>query len=174
MEEQTAKHVWISELTGGIFVQKDDAPTAVDVQGRRIYRARLYGTVVSTDEVVIDDSTGSLLVRAFDNPINVNIGDIVLVIGKPRIHNNEQYILGEIIKKIDEKWLEIRNRLHPKPNVDQKGKVIDTVRKLDSGDGADYNKVVADAGNNTEELIVHLIAVGELFETTPGKLKVLE
>ncbi len=171
MEQQTATHVWVSELLSGSFVQKEDEPSSVLIKNRTIYKARLYGTVVSTEELVIDDGTGSIIVRTFDTIHKVEIGDTVIVIGRPRLHNQEAYILGEIVKKIDKKWFELREKQHPKPITDQHDLALETVRFLDKGGGADYNELITKFG---EELITHLITTGELYETRPGKLKILE
>ncbi len=175
MEERpTAVHVWITELLNGKLIQNDDAPSAIVAGDKSIYKARIYGIVVSSDELIVDDGTGSILVRTFETPISINLGDPVLIIGKPRLYNQQTYILGEILKKIDKKWLEIREKQHPKPSADQRATALNLVRTLDKGDGADYNQVAAQIGKNGEELIVHLLSVGEIYETRPGKLKVLE
>jgi len=172
-QRQPALHAWITELLSGSFVQQDDAPSAVQVNGATISRVRLYGTVVSVNELVVDDGTGSLLVRTFDTSFKVNVGDPVLVIGIPRTYDGQPYLLGEIVKKVDMQWLVLREKQYPR-QTNQKSQVIDIVRSLDAGNGADYNEVTSKLGKNGEELIVHLLAVGELFETRPGKLKVLE
>jgi len=171
VERATAIPAWITELLSGSITQQEGT-SVLEINGKTIHRARILGVVVSTEELVIDDGTGSILVRTFDMPFPVQIGDIVLAIGRPRTYDNQPYLLGEIVKKIDTKWLELRSKQQPKPeSKDKNADAISTVRSLDSGEGADYDKVAAKVG---EELIVHLLAVGELFETRPGKLKVLE
>lgn len=165
--------IWITELLSGSFEQQPDMPAQVILaDGTALERLRIHGIVVSTNDLVIDDGTGSILVRSFETTTPVSIGDPVLVIGKPRVYNGQQYVLGEIVKKIDPKWIELRKKTTLAP-ITQQQDVLSIVRQLDSGDGADYNAVLAQIGNN-EEKIVHLLAVGELFETRPGKLKVLE
>lgn len=175
MEQQPAIHTWITELLSASHIQKEDEPGAILLQnGTTIRQARIYGTTVSTNELIVDDGTGSILVRTFADKFQVNIGDTILVIGKPRVYNQECYILGEVVKKIDKKWLEVREKQHPRPQPTKQEDAVSIVKQLDSGEGADYNQVIAKLGKNGEELIVHLLAVGELFETRPGKLKVLE
>ena len=172
-QRQPAEHIWISELLSGSFIQQEDAPGALEINSKTIYRARLNGTVVSTDELVVDDGTGSILVRTFDKSFNVKLGDPVLVIGIPRVYESQPYLLGEIVKKIDAKWLEVRAKQHSR-RTDQSSDAVSIVRSLDKGNGADYDEVTAKLGKKGEELIVHLLATGELFETRPGKIKVLE
>ncbi|VVB80899.1 Uncharacterised protein [uncultured archaeon] len=166
MERDTAKHVWISELLSGSLIPKEDSPTEIMLKdGSTINRARIYGVAVSTNELVVDDSTGSILIRTFENAFDTKIGDTVLVIGRPRIYDNQCYILGEIVKKIDPKWLEIREKIHPRQDP------ISIIRALDTGEGADYQKVVNKIG---EDKVIHLLSTGEIFETRPGKLRILE
>ncbi len=159
----------ISELLSGTYSEQEDGPGTVSINGTQIERVRIYGIAVSAGELVVDDGTGSILVRSFDSTYPVSIGDFILVIGKPRMYKNEFYLLGEIVKKVDAKWLDIHKKNTPTKQQD----VLSIVRTLDTGEGADYNAVLSRIGNN-EEKIVHLLAMGELFETKPGKLKVLE
>ena len=175
-QREPAVHAWISELHSGSVVQNEDTPSSVVLpSGITAYRVRLYGIAVSQDELVIDDGTGSVNVRAFDQRFTFNIGEPILVIGKPRLYNEQLYILGEIVKRVDTGWLHLREKQHPKPTMQNpKENAIEIVRSLDAGDGADYTSVISKLGGKGEELIVHLLAVGELFETKPGKLKILE
>ena len=168
-QRKPAVPIRISELLSGTYSEQEDGPGTVIVDGTQIERARIYGIAVSTGELVVDDGTGSILVRSFDATYPISVGDAILVIGKPRMYKNEFYLLGEIVKKVDAKWIDVHKKRMPAKQHD----VLSIVRELDSGEGADYNAVLSKIGNN-EEKIVHLLAVGELFETKPGKLKVLE
>jgi len=176
VERHTAVHVWISELLSSSFIQQEDAPAvAVLPNGTAYNRVRIYGVVVSTDELVVDDGSGSIVVKTFDAPSTLTIGDPVLIIGRPRQYSNQYYLLGEIVKPIDSKWLELRNKQHPQQQqTNGKSQALALIRKLDTGDGTDYNEVVTKLGAKGEEIIVHLLSVGELFETRPGRLKILE
>ena len=168
VERQTAIPVWISELLSGRFDQQEDSPSAVILpDGRTLQRARLYGIVVSMPELVIDDGTGSILVRTFESQSKSQVGDPVLVIGRPRVYNGQPYLLGEIIKTINPAWLQLRKQ--PKTQ-----NPLEIVRNLDSGEGADYDEVIKRIGTKGEETVLHLLSTGELFETKPGKLKLLE
>ena len=53
-------------------------------------------------------------------------------------------------------------------------KVYALIKELDAGSGADFEGVVAKAGENSEKIIKSLLMEGEIFEVSPGKLKVLE
>ncbi len=166
-----AVHTWISELSGASFIEEEDAPSSLVLRdGRRISRVRLYGLVVSR-ELVVDDGTGSIHLECFEGKRFFEIGCPVIVIGRPRMFNQELYILVEVIREIDVSWVSFAKKRWPLPeDVDP----LSVVRELDSGDGADYDLVVSRLGKKGEDMVIHLLAVGELFETRPGKLKVLE
>lgn len=170
----TAMHVWVAELLQGTFRETEGASELV-FSGGVAQRIRIYGFVVSRDELVVDDGTGSVVVRSFDRSFVAELGSPILVIGRPRVYAGEKYVLGELVKKVDPKWIELARRKRPfVQQVSPNERALVLVRKLDSGEGADYDKVVAELGANGEELVIHLLAVGELFETKPGRLKVLE
>ena len=170
-QKPTAIPVWISELRSGRFAQQEDAPSAVILQdGKELQRVRLYGVIVSTNELVVDDGTGSILIRTFETPTNAQIGDPVLVIGRPRVYNEQPYLLGEIIKTVHPDWLQLRKKQAPIKTQNP----LEIVRALDNGEGADYDEVLKRIGTKGEDIIVHLLSTGEIFETKPGKLKLLE
>lgn len=53
-------------------------------------------------------------------------------------------------------------------------KVRSMIREMDSGSGADYEEIIAKAGANSDKAIKSLLLCGDIFEVSPGKLKVLE
>lgn len=178
----TAVKVWIADFDNCTFVQKEDAPSvAVLLDGRAVSRVSIVGTVVASDPLLVDDGTGIVSVRSFDKPFNVELGSFVLIIGRLRDYLSEKYVAGEIVKQVDAKWLEVRKlelpfsvRVVEKSEAPNSTNVLNIVRSLDLGDGADFDSVVSKIGPSGEELIVRLLALGELFETRPGRLKVLE
>ena len=155
--------------------------------------------------IYIDDGTAKLSVRSFEQNAMLEarqVGDIVFAIGKPREYGREIYVLPEIIKPAaDIHWVELRalelrkqpvaeQALEPEIKaagetesvveefVDDDGsakKLLDQIRSLDVGAGAEYETVVSKAGiENAEKTLLNLLKNGEVFEVSPGKLKVLE
>lgn len=111
----------ISEIVNGKFVKEEGfTPNYVKTAfGEKISRANIIGSVVSKDLsqqqspiVLVDDGTEKITVRSFDNPgvfNNAEVGDAVIVIGKPREFGNENYIAVEILKKLNSlRWAEVR------------------------------------------------------------------
>lgn len=179
----TAVKVWIADLDNCTFVQKEDAPSvAVLLDGRELSRVNIVGTVVGSDDpLLVDDGTGIISVRSFDKPFLAELGSFVVVIGRLREYLGEKYVAGEIVKQVDAKWFEVRKlelpfsvRVVEKSEAPNSNNVLGIVRSLDSGDGADFDSVVSKIGPSGEEMVVRLLALGELFETRPGRLKVLE
>ncbi len=62
--------------------------------------------------ITIDDGTGNLRIKTFSDNIklleNIEPGHTILAIGMLRYFNNELYILPEIIKTLDPRWLLVR------------------------------------------------------------------
>lgn len=132
----------------------------------------------------------------------LSIGDPVFIIGRPREYGQEIYVLPEIIKKIENmKWLEVRQlelakiKVVPEENSPQEdlpieeqeetveeeviedkgvGAVKEAIRGTDSGSGADYEEIVKKVGSDADKIISNMLKNGDVFEVSPGKLKLLE
>ncbi len=204
-ERQVAHKIKVKAILDEKFVKQEGMlPSYITHRGKKISRVNIVGTVVAKDvnelfeSIVIDDGSGSISVRSFEkngNFQNFALGDIVLIIGKIREYGNERYIVNEIIKKInDRKFVDLRkleinlSELKCAPEEIKESedaaeeeietplkKVFEIIKKLDSGDGADFYGVVKDSGvENCEGVIESLLKMGHVFELKPGKLKVLE
>jgi RPA family protein len=111
---QTTVKARISDLVNSKFVKKEGLePSYVLTElGQKISRANLVGTIVDKfmsedgnySSVTLDDDSDSIRIKAFkdDSKIfdNMEIGDLVMVIGKVREYAGENYIIPEIVKKI--------------------------------------------------------------------------
>jgi RPA family protein len=209
----------IGNLLSGRYIKQDGMLPNYVLLGNemKISRVNVVGVVVSVGDesgyksVFMDDGSGKLSVRSFEQNVSLdslNIGDCVLIIGRPREFGNEIYILPEIVKKIENpKWLELRklelsNAVSPKissaPEAKQvsKGavpqavveedfvesassginnKICGIIKDIDSGQGADFEEVIKQADDSgAEKIILSLMKNGDVFEVSPGKLKVLE
>jgi len=62
--------------------------------------------------LTLDDGTGQIRIKAFSDHIklieNIQLGETILVIGTLRYFANELYILPEIVKPLDTRWLLVR------------------------------------------------------------------
>jgi len=196
---QVAYIVSIKDLVNGVFVKEDGwTPNYVNIADKHVSRVNIIGAVISVVEdeamqnTVIDDGTGKISVKNFENKISVAIGDIVLVVGRVRSYGNEIYLTPEIIKKsIHTKWNLVWKRLALKKESSKEYKniiveetvaetqdsrnrvkeILQKIRDLDDGNGADYEELLKLFSNNS---ISDLLTQGEIFEIKPGKIKVLD
>lgn len=199
MMRQVALKVRVKDLVEGGYVKKEGwDPNFIELpDGRRCSRANVIAVVISTTEnnLTIDDGSASIVIRSFEPmPMmqNLSVGDVILVIGRPREYQDSKYIMPEIIKKItNPKWVEVRKKelqntsgivkKNPEPVVAEE-KIVETepqtdilsiIRKLDKGDGADIEEITSQVPN-ADSVIEMLLKEGEIFELRPGRLKVLE
>ena len=196
---QTARKCRILHLKNGNYIQQEGwNPNYVETELGNISRVNIMAVVVSSENNVltVDDGTGTMELRSFDTPLTFEIGDRVLIIARPRVYNDQMYLASEIVKKLpDDGWLEYRKlelELTPKIKTVEKiipvvestvikeaskqlktaDEILETIRKLDSGDGANIDEVATTP--EIERIINLLMEEGEIFETKPGKLKVLD
>jgi len=248
---QVAMKVRLQDIANGTYVRVNGEwePNFIQTtDGRTISRANVIGVVVSEPEMnnfVIDDGTAKVPVRIFnDMKMDAALGDVVLLIGRPREFNQQIFIVPEIIKKIEnKKWIDyrklelsmllkdvvepkvetiepVKQAVEPvkkqidaieetdvdKPVSEEKiekpqqnepevktveaatkeppadevmdnpiDKIIEIIKDMDKGDGADTEEVIdASKVSNCEQILDNLLKEGEIFEITSGKLKVLE
>jgi len=221
IKREVAHKVRINDVIKGDYVKREGwNPNFILINSKQVSRVNIMGVVVSVPEdgasyksITLDDGSGRIEARSFDNPKlfdNVAIGDIVLIIGRPREYNSAKYLIAEIIRKIEnKKWMEVRKlelKSEPEvvasvpesptetpdkgsspsessshseppipPELSKSESIYNTIKKLDSGEGAPTNEVINQSKNpDTEKMIESLLKDGEIFEPSPGRLKVLE
>ena len=201
IKRETAIICMVDDLLRGSFIKTEGwNPSYFSTELGDISRVNIMGVVVSKDpanRLVIDDSSGRIVLRSFENEAfaGVNIGDLITVIGRPRVYNEEKYVLPEIVRKIGQKWgvfrqlqLEALEKKRKKvkkedrvllkeesQSVNYFQKILEFIKDLDTGEGAEIGDVKKRSNApNAEELIKKLIEEGEIFEIRPGKLKILE
>lgn len=202
-KRQIAYKVRIKEIISGKYVKEEGewTPNYIETAGKHVSRVNLIGTVVSAPSTetnfksfVLDDGSGKINVRSFEkNNIfsNIDIGDVILMIGRPREYGSEKYIVPEIIKKIDDhRWLKVRALELEKDTSQEKIKteikieeiketplnnIFNIIKELDKADGVDIEEIISVSKNqNVEKIIKTLLEGGEIFEIRPGKFRVLE
>ena len=183
---QTAVICTLEDINEGEWVQRESPdPSGIRTSKGFLSRVNIIGVIVerpTEQSIVFEDGTGRMTARSFD-PLpqldRVDVGDVVLVIGRPREYNGERYIVLEICKKLDKRWVvyrqkqlgvkqELKEELSGNPVQD----TLTTIRELDDGGGADVDAVIKRVGD--ERIITTLLEEGEIFEMRPGKVKVLE
>ena len=232
MENKTAYHrdaavkTVISELLEGRYAQEqEDAPNyLLTANNDKIYRLNLMATILhkqvqgAITEFILDDGSGQIALRSFEENQQLdqlNVGKVVMIIGKLRKYNQERYIAPEMVKLINPEWLkvralEMRDVITPKmltipvhqiaeqkvgeevkmglakneigQSEEEVGgvellpiqKVIKLIQELDQGEGVMMDEIISKSlVNNTEQLLEKMLESGEIFQNSPGKVKVL-
>ncbi|PIN80058.1 hypothetical protein COV11_04725 [Candidatus Woesearchaeota archaeon CG10_big_fil_rev_8_21_14_0_10_30_7] len=186
MNDLFAKKLRIVDiLNSSYFKEAGMNPNYLIFNEIKVFRVNVIGTLVGLrieeNEAELDDSTGMILLKSFEQK-NIfetfNIGDLVLVIGKPREFGSK-YIVPEIIKKTSIEWLKIRKiELGNYDVVEEKSveikedNLIKRIEELDDGSGAPVDVLIEENSANEEKLKV-LLKEGEIFQPSPGKVKIL-
>ncbi|HYD03097.1 MAG TPA: hypothetical protein VEC16_02255 [Alphaproteobacteria bacterium] len=208
IKRQTAYKCTIDTLNKGIFVKKTGWESSYIVTDYGDFaRVNIIAVVVERQEagVVIDDGTGQISGRLFDKTEqldSISIGDIVIVIGKPRDYNDKMYLTIEIIKKISPEWIGYRkkeltlikkirettsNQAQAKParqlepeivqnesTFASKERVAKIIKDLDRGSGANIDDVLRmSKASNGEEIISDMLMRGEIYEFKAGHVKLM-
>ncbi len=140
------KKVRIFDLVNGKF-SKGDVETKkpsflITPYGEKVSRVDIVGTVtekfVSEDEnygvITLDDGTEAIRVKGFENKVKflkqIEVGDIVRVIGRVRFFNDEIYVSLEVLIKIDDPNFELLRKVELLKKIKQRKSVIEKVREL--------------------------------------------
>ena len=199
IRRQTAYKLSIKQIHSANYTHMQGwEPNYLSLENAKVSRVNVIAIVISIDNntLKIDDGTESIELRAFQETTGlskVKVGDLVLVIARPREYSGQKYLVPEIIKVLDnKKWLEYRKKevlsQKLKPIVETTSidevpmqeennlsSIINKIKDLDKGDGAQIEEVISNLNMvNVEKSIETLLNEGEIFEIRPGRLKVLD
>ncbi|MBW2997946.1 hypothetical protein KY321_00265 [Candidatus Woesearchaeota archaeon] len=204
IKRETAYKVKIKDLIKGKYVVTGETESNyIEIKDKKVSRSNIIGIII-TDEnnnYSIDDGSGEIVLRDFNEkiPENLNTGDLILLIGKPREYNEDKYIVPEIIKKIDdEKWVEYRKlelnedgsetsdknedseEIKTKEfNIERPEDILNEIKDIivanDKGDGTSMQTILEKLNDKTdgEENIKKLLKIGEIYEIKPSVYKIL-
>lgn len=113
-QRQTAYKVWIKDIVNSKLIKQDGEwdPSYIEVNREKISRVNIIAVNIfkyiaengNYCSITLDDSSDTIRLKAWreDSRLleNINVGDIVLVIGRIKEYNDERYILPEIVKII--------------------------------------------------------------------------
>jgi RPA family protein len=206
IRRQTAYKCNISTLNSGVFVKKQGwESNYLMTEYGDFSRINLLAVVVGKEEnsLTLDDGTGQISGRLFEKVEqlnNIQIGSVVLIIGRPREYNNKIYLTLEIVKNIDPGWIEYRKKeltlvqkirtLNDLPKVEKKtlepeiieststlgskDRIAKLIKELDKGDGASIDDVIRFSKiTNGEEIISDMMMRGEIYESKAGHIRLM-
>ncbi|MBU0471310.1 MAG: hypothetical protein KKF89_05895 [Nanoarchaeota archaeon] len=200
VKRQTAKKCRIKDILEGRYIKREGwEPNYLETPIGKISRINIIGVVISLDEnaITIDDGSGKIQLRTFEEKNNFKkneIGEIIIVIGKPRVFNEQKYVVPEIIKKIKNlKWIEHRllelketklkkvettkpiieenNSLNTINNTEE---ILKKICEMDKGMGVKIEELIKSSNHvNANNLINQMIEHGDIFEIKPGIVKII-
>lgn len=198
-KRQIAYKLQIKDILNGTYHQQEgwQPNYLLTLNSQKVSRVNLIATIIEKTQdqsinLLLDDGTGQITVRIFEalkTPLP-QVGDSVLIIAKIREFNQEKYLMPEIIKQIKNlAWIQVR-RLELKdssspPQITEKEvdevslapyeNLLNLIKKIDQGDGVDIGDLVKKSTlTDCEELIENLLKEGEVFEISPGRIKILK
>ncbi|MHA1199320.1 MAG: hypothetical protein ACTSQF_08250 [Candidatus Heimdallarchaeaceae archaeon] len=201
---------YIFDIVNGRVVKEGDEKyrwVLISSNGEKIYKMRLSGTIVSkyygakTDEkksfasLTIDDGTDTIRVKGWEETADALNrffeGEEIEIIGKPRLGEDEIYVLPEEFLKIDDYNKELYLRSKKIKRYVKKNLVIPTEEKIaeknllaekemiwaiiaDSEEGVELDFLIEETKleKATIESIIHeLLNNGDIYEPTALKFK---
>jgi len=143
--------------------------------------------------LTVDDGSGQIKARVFGEDISkfkdLTQGDTILIIGLLRSFNEELYILPEIIKKQDPRYLLVR-KLEIEKETPQlltsnqkqeikslRDNIIDSIKGEEQNEGIDKDQIIMKYKDSKPELITQeiqkLLEEGIIYEPRPGRVRYL-
>lgn len=202
-KRETAYKLRIGDLLIGnqIFEQSENLNPRLqflELGNKRIIRVNVIANVVDKfssegerrfASITLDDGSGQIRARLFGEDINkftiLSQGDTLIIIGLLRSFNKELYILPEIIKKAEPKYLLVRKleieKSFPQEQDKQKIKalrdeVIEKIRQAEKNGGIDKDEIIMNIKaqpNLISQEIQKLLEEGIIYEPRPGRVRYL-
>ena len=201
MKRNTAYKLRIGAIQQGKPFIEGDRFTFLELGDKKIVRVNIVANVVEKFEsegekkylsLTIDDASGQIRIKTFGDDVakfsGTNQGDTIIVIGNLRSYNNEIYILPEIIKNIDPRYLLVRKleieQSTPEVKTPEKkqeikavkDQIIDMIKSSESDGGLNADKLIMEikaSPNLINQEIQKLLEEGIIYEPRPGKFRFL-
>ncbi len=204
MSEQFKRNIAYKLRVGDILMGKPifdgERFSFLELGDKKIIRVNIIANIVDKYEsegekrflvFTIDDGTGQIKARAFAEDVekfNKFVqGQTVVVIGVLRSFNNEIYILPEIIKEKDPRYLLLRklevektkNQTTPEIPKEKikalKDRLLEKIKEAEEEGGIDTEKLIMNITDATPEIINSeirkLLEEGIIFEPRPGRVR---
>jgi len=138
--------------------------------------------------LTVDDASGQIRLKVFGDDIeilrNLTQGDTLQIIGNLREWNGELYVIPEIAKKVDPRWLlvrklEIQNSRKGLPFENTspiRDTIIQKIKDAETDGGIDVDKIIMDTEASPDIIngeIKKLLEEGLIYEPRPGRVRYL-
>jgi len=184
-----------------IFDSETDRFSFIELGDKKIIRVNIIGNIVDRYEsegekkylfFTLDDGSGQIKLRIFGDDVDkfmgVRQGQTIIVIGNLRNFNNETYILPEIIKEQDTRYLLIRKlefekiRSENSPRIEDKKQIIaikdqilEKIKSSEEKGGLEMDRLILELRNVSSEIINQeirkMLEEGIIFEPRPGVVR---
>jgi len=175
----------------------------LELGDKKIVRINIVGNIVDKYEnegekkyifFTLDDGSGQIKIRTFGDDSEkfkrIMQGQTIVVIGNLRSFNNEVYIIPEIMKGQDSRYLLIRkmevekDRKDSAPTIENKEQVkaikdqiLDLIKNSEEQGGIEADEIIMKLRETSPEIINQetkkLLEEGICFEPRPGKIRYL-
>lgn len=209
-KRSVAVRAYISEIKHALPEEIDGITYLITETGLPLKRVKVIGTVIdkfvqpaspkesNSDEpkksygsITIVDSTDTIRIKVWGPAVkqldNIELEDLVMIVGKPRIFGDEIYVTPEFLRKINNtNWLlyheaEILLRKVHEKNININvllGKLIETIKSDDKGSGVTYDHLLDKFKNIPAPVIrralVLLLNNGDIYEYSEKSYKFVE
>ncbi|MBT7102615.1 hypothetical protein HN935_03845 [archaeon] len=189
----------IGDILKGVPMMDEGKFLFLELGDRRVVRVNILANCVDKfvqdDEkkfatLTIDDASGQLKLKAFGDDIeplkNIVQGDTLQIIGNVREWNGELYVLPEVVKKVDSRWLlvrklEVQNARKDLPEAEKgdsslKDGIMAKIKEAESDGGIDVDTLIMDVEASPDAIngeIKKLLEEGLVYEPRPGRLRYL-
>ena len=196
-KRNTAYKLSIGDLSKGKQILNGERFSYLELNDKKIVRVNIIANIIEKYHqeeknflsFTIDDASGQIRIKTFGEDVKkfqmLSQGDTIMLVGNIRIFNNELYILPEIMKSKDPRYLLVRKlELEEKtPKVVSKDEIfaikdqmIKMLKESEKDGGVDIDQLIMKINSPPEVInqeIKKLVEAGEAYEPRPGKLRFL-
>ena len=140
--------------------------------------------------LTVDDASGQMKLKAFGEDVgmfeDIVQGDTLQIIGNVREWNGELYVIAEVAKKVDARWLlvrklEIQNARKDVPvgeggDSGLKNSIMEKIKAAETDGGIDVDAIIMDVEASPDAIngeVKKLLEEGLIYEPRPGRLRYL-
>ena len=188
----------IGSLFLGKNILEDERFKFLEYGEKKVVRVNVVANIIekyqSDDHrylaINVDDASGQIRIKVFGEQEvqkfeTLSQGDTIMIIGNLKLYKNELYIMPEIIKKLDPRYLLVRklelenNSIEIKDNKETKvvrDQIIDIIKNAEKQGGIDTDKLIMDMKadpNLINAEIRKILEEGLAYEPRPGRIRYL-
>lgn len=190
----------IGDVLKGVPMMDEGKFLFLELGDKKVVRVNILANCVdkfvqegekSFASLTIDDASGQLKLKVFGEDIervkNIMQGDTLQVVGNMREWNGEIYMIPEVVKKTDARWLLVRKLEIAKAKKDIpaeeaggssgiKNTILEKIKGAEADGGIDREALVMDVEASSEDVEVEvkkLLEEGLVYEPRPGRLRYL-